>query len=214
LIKAVVFDFDGLIIDTESVWYQAYKQALSEQGCELPLEIFAKVIGTNDHELLHFIRSSLGEGVSIPDIQSRSKQAFEQLMTAPKLREGVIDYLDEARELGLKVGLASSSTRAWIEGYLTQLGILDRFEVLKTRDDVAEVKPNPELYVEALRSLGVSASEAIAFEDSLNGLRAARAAGMKCVIVPNEVTKHLPFTDYLIRLSSMKERPLREVIVL
>lgn len=212
MIKAVIFDFDGLIIDTETIWYEAFKEALLHFEVDLTIEQFALVIGTDDTVLDQYILDNINESSSILEIKELAKKFFDENIGQPLLRDGVEDYLLAAKEAGLKIGLASSSTRAWVETYLTQLGILSYFEVIKTRDDVTTVKPDPELYLQAVNALGVRPEEAIAFEDSLNGLKAARAAGLKCVIFPNSVTSHLAFEDYSLRFSSMAERSLLDIL--
>jgi putative hydrolase of the HAD superfamily len=210
--KAIIFDFDGLIVDTETVWYQAYKETLTELGMDLPLEEFSKVIGT-DNDMLHlFIKAALGESVDLTKIESRVRLSFDAAMQKPVLRDGVLEYLQDAERLGLKIGLASSSSYEWVTGYLSLLNIRHYFSVIQTRETVAKVKPDPELYLLALRALNVEAAEAVAFEDSLNGLLAACAAGIDCVIVPNEVTSELAFNGHHSRLISMKEIPLSSVL--
>jgi putative hydrolase of the HAD superfamily len=210
--KAIIFDFDGLIVDTETVWYQAYKETLTELGMDLPLEEFSKVIGT-DNDMLHlFIKAALGESVDLTKIESRVRLNFDAAMQKPVLRDGVLEYLQDAERLGLKIGLASSSSYEWVTGYLSLLNIRHYFSVIQTRETVAKVKPDPELYLLALRALNVEAAEAVAFEDSLNGLLAACAAGIDCVIVPNEVTSELAFNGHHSRLISMKEIPLSSVL--
>lgn len=212
MIKAVVFDFDGLIIDTETIWYEAYKDALFQHKVDLTIEQFALVIGTDDTVLDKYILDNIKEPSTIPEIRELASKLFHEKIGHPILRDGVEEYLIAAKEAGLKIGLASSSKRDWVEKYLTQLHIISYFEVIKTRDDVTTVKPDPELYVMALNALGVNPDEAIAFEDSLNGLKAARAAGLKCVIFPNPVTTNLAFEDHSLRLSSMAERPLAYIL--
>jgi putative hydrolase of the HAD superfamily len=127
---------------------------------------------------------------------------------------GVPGILEEARLLGLSIGLASSSNRTWIERHLQAKGIRSFFESVRTSNDVEKVKPDPALYRLSLEALGVRPEEAVAFEDSLNGMRAAKAAGMHVVIVPNEVTKHMDFigagADLI--LGSMAEQPLRWIL--
>lgn len=136
------------------------------------------------------------------------RERFAKRMETEKARPGVEAYLNAAKDLGLKVGLASSSDYKWVSGHLKQIGLFDDFEVIQTADDVEEVKPNPELYLLAAKNLGVSPSECLAFEDSVNGSIAAKRAGMKCVIVPNKVTSTLMFEDYDHRLESMAEMEL------
>jgi putative hydrolase of the HAD superfamily len=212
MIKAIIFDFDGLIIDTETVWYEAFKEVLESYEMDLSIELFSKVIGTHDGILDSMIRENLKQPVDIDIIKQAAADAFHSKIGEPVLREGVLDYLKAASTLGLRIALASSSSREWVVGFLEKLHILSYFEVIKTRDDVAEVKPDPELYVKTLEALGVQPTEAIAFEDSLNGLRAARAAGIHCVIVPNAVTTNLAFSDFSKRVSSMAECGLEALI--
>ncbi|HSO58112.1 MAG TPA: HAD family hydrolase [Paenisporosarcina sp.] len=212
MIKAVIFDFDGLIIDTETIWYEAYKDALLQHEVNLTIEQFSLVIGTDDTVLDKYILDNIKEPSTISEIRELASNLFHEKIGQPILRDGVEDYLIAAKEAGLKIGLASSSKREWVERYLTQLHILPYFEVIKTRDDVTTVKPDPELYVQAINALGVKPEEAVAFEDSLNGLKAALAAGLKCVIFPNPVTTNLAFENHSLRLSSMAERPLAYIL--
>ncbi|WP_336772115.1 HAD family hydrolase [Paenibacillus sp. MMO-58] len=209
--KAIVFDFDGLIIDTETVWYHAYKEVLRGYNVDFPLEVFVKCIGTDDATLNAFIEDKLGlENIEI--IMNLTKENHKSRMELLDIREGVREYLIEAKNLGLKIGLASSSSSQWVEGFLKQLHIIDYFEVIKTGDQVEKVKPDPTLYIETLEALNINANEAIAFEDSANGARAAIAAGLKCVIVPNEVTKKINFEKFHLRINSMREMSLTQVI--
>jgi putative hydrolase of the HAD superfamily len=211
MIKAVVFDFDGLIIDTETVWYEAFKEVLQAYNVEYPLEEFVKVIGTHDALLNQFLEAKVGLAETAV-VRKLAKESYLVKIQTSEIRDGVKDYLAAAQELGLKIGLASSSNRAWVEGYLKQLGIFDYFEVIKTGDQVEKVKPDPALYIKAIEELGVAADEAIAFEDSSNGAKAAKAAGLHCVIVPNEVTKSIIFDQYDLRIHSMSEMSLQDVI--
>lgn len=212
--KAIIFDFDGLILDTESIWYECFREVLAVKGLDLTIEQFSNGIGTTSDYLYDFIRRNLPSPVSPEEIRKSAHGLFPAKMGEPILRDGVESYLKEANELGLKIGLASSSSRDWVEGYLKKLQIFDYFDAIKTRDDVVKVKPNPSLYLKTLEALSVSASEAVAFEDSRNGLLAAKAAGLPCIIVPNGVTAHLDFTDATHQITSMVEVKLGEVIKL
>lgn len=212
MIKAIIFDFDGLIIDTESVWFEAYKEILIEYEIHLTLEKFSEVIGTHDDVLYSYIEENSRLPIDRESIERKVSELVRSKLGNPVLRESVEDYLIAAKEAGLKIGLASSSSREWVEGYLKQLKIFDYFEVIKTSNDVLNIKPDAELYLKAIKALGIEATEAIAFEDSLNGLIAARKAGLHCVIVPNSVTANLVFEDYSLRLSSMAEKTLHDVI--
>lgn len=214
LIKAIIFDFDGLIIDTETAWYEAYKETMNFYKCDLPLEQFAKCIGTDETVLYEFFKEQLGDTCNIEEIEARAKSLHKLKMKIPQAREGVRDYLEEARKFGYKIALASSSSREWVTHYLEELGLLNYFEVIITSDDVKKVKPAPDLYLKAINALNISPAEALAFEDSLNGLQSAVTAGLMCVIVPNPVTESLAFEKYELRLKSMEEKSLIDVIKL
>jgi putative hydrolase of the HAD superfamily len=214
LIKAIIFDFDGLIIDTETPWFEAYKETMGFYNVDLPLEHYVKCIGADNTVLYEFFKQQLGESCNIQEIEAKAKSIYKVKMKTPRAREGVKDYLQEAKNLGYKIAIASSSTREWVTHYLDELGLLNYFEVIITRDDVDKVKPAPDLYLKAVDALNISSSEALAFEDSLNGLQSALAAGLKCVIVPNPVTESLAFDKYDLRLKSMTEKSLIDVIKL
>ncbi|MCM3601268.1 HAD family hydrolase [Robertmurraya korlensis] len=203
--KAIIFDFDGLIVDTESVWYNVTKEVMLDYGYDLKLENFAKYIGTTGGGLYDELSAISTQPIDRELVKSRTNELYQQRKNQFALREGVLDYLQAAKEHGLKIGLASSSSRKWVVDYLERFKILHYFEVIKTSDDVQKVKPDPELYVKALQELGVESNEALCFEDSLNGLTAAVGAGLNCVIVPNPVTQYLDFKGHVHRLTSMSE---------
>lgn len=214
MIKAIVFDFDGLIIDTETPWYSAYKEVFKRYDVDLSMEIWGACIGTtfdafDPHD---YLREQSGQHITNEEIIDETRTIFNELMAEQELRAGVLDYLREAKSLGLAVGLATSSNRKWIDLHFAKLGIGEYFDTVYTADDVERVKPDPELYMKAMETLGVKGHETIVFEDSLNGLKAAKAAGAFCVIVPNNVTSFMDFKDYDLRLSSMAEMSLAEVV--
>lgn len=213
MIKGVIFDFDGLIIDTESVWFDSFKEVLLEMHTvELDLVRYSACIGTGNDVLFELFNSIIGKQVNGEEIQRYALQKFREKMHTPILREGVKEYLEDAKHNNLTIGLASSSSRNWVCDYLEQLNILNYFNVINTKDDVMNVKPDPELYLKTLRECNLLSSEAIAFEDSVNGLTAAKQACIRCVIVPNPVTQNLPFEDYDFRLETMKQERIIEVI--
>ncbi|REK74355.1 HAD family hydrolase [Paenibacillus paeoniae] len=195
MIKAMIFDFDGTIIDTETPWFYAFRDAYKEHGVELTSEQYSQCVGTHNHTFnpYKYLITELGLPVDEEKLRSKIHADHTALMEKEVVREGILDYLKLAKEAGLRIGLATSSDRSWIDRHLEALGIGHYFEVICTSDDVSQVKPDPELYVKAMEKLGVKPHEAIAIEDSPNGARAAAAAGMSCVIVPNSLTKLLSF---------------------
>ncbi|QIZ06746.1 HAD family hydrolase [Priestia megaterium] len=212
-IKAVIFDFDGTIIDTETIWYQVFEELLQEKfNIELPLEEFAKSIGTTDEGFFQYLEAQTGMKVDSKKINKLAHERFLEKKGILEVREGVVEKLEEARELRLMIGLASSSSREWVEGFLRQFQLWDYFSVIKTREDVVKVKPDPALYLKALEELQVEPQEALAIEDSLNGALAAIEAGMRCIVIPNQVTSFLTFHEKTIRSESFVDFSLKQII--
>ena len=213
MIKGVIFDFDGLLVDTESVWYEAFKEVLLEKhSVELDLAGYSQCIGTGNEVLYPYFHEITGKSIDCKQLENEAYDKFKDKMKMPILREGVKEYLDEAKQNNLIIGLASSSSREWVMRYLEQLDIIGYFHAINTKDDVTRIKPDPELYKKTLRDCNLLPTEAIAFEDSLNGLKAAKQAGIRCVIVPNNVTRNLEFINHDYQLDSMKQEAMSEVI--
>lgn len=213
MIKAVIFDFDGLILDTETAWYESYKEVLKEQfEMELPLEEFAKCVGSNDNWLFKYLEKEITDHLDADDIRRRAGILHTQYVKEAQAREGVVEYLTDAHKAGLKIALATSSTRDWVTTHLTNLNLISYFDHLITKDDVERVKPAPDLFLKTIDVLGVEPHEAVVFEDSLNGLVAALEAKLPTVIIPNPVTDLLPFENYHLKLNSMADMSLREII--
>ncbi|MEB4796093.1 HAD family hydrolase [Paenibacillus chondroitinus] len=206
-LKAIIFDFDGLIMDTESPWYHAFKDIYQEHGVELSLELWCKNVGTTFDEFNPYVylETSIQKPLDHGYIKQLSHEKYAVYLGEAKLLPGVLHLLEAAKSRGLRIGLASSSTRDWVHKYLKQQGIFSYFDVIHTADDVKRVKPDPELYTLTLEKLGVAAGEALVFEDSPNGLKAAKAAGIRCVIVPNDVTRNLEFIAHDLRVASLDE---------
>ena len=184
-IRALLFDFDGLIVDTESPSLAAWRRVYAEHGQELSLERWST--RKLEHELT--------------------------LVEAEQLRPGVAEYLADAERLGLRKAIVSSSERGWIDRHLRRLERLYGWEAIVTADgDRTRAKPSPALYLEALDLLDLDASEAIALEDSPNGVRAAKAAGLWCVGVPNAVTAGLGLDAADLVLESLASLPLADLL--
>ncbi|MCY7289354.1 MAG: HAD family hydrolase [Cryobacterium sp.] len=213
MITALIFDFDGLIVDTETPDYQAWQEVFATHGCALSTETWAISIGSS-HMLDPYdhLESLLGHPIDRPAIRSMVRARFLDLLGSPAPLPGVLDYLNAAPALGLQVGLASSSPRAWVVGYLEQLGLLGHFAAICTSDDVARTKPEPDLYLAALAKLGVAPAQAVALEDSPNGVRAAQAAGMRGVAVPNPVTRLMDLSHADLVLPGLDRLPLSTLL--
>jgi HAD superfamily hydrolase (TIGR01509 family) len=207
MLRGIIFDFDGTILDTEMPWYRAWQELYGAHGAELALHEWAKVVGTSDEAFdpLTHLEGLMGRAVEREQAEEAVRQHALKLIGEERLRAGFTDLLDAAGERGLRIGLASSSSREWVHGHLERLGILSDFDAICTADDVCAVKPDPELYLLALERIDVQAGEAVAIEDSPNGLRAARGAGLACVVVPNDLTRMFAFADPHVRVESLSE---------
>jgi HAD superfamily hydrolase (TIGR01509 family) len=213
MIRAIVFDFDGLILDTEEPIYRSWLEVYEAHDEPLPFERWVQIVGsTNEafHPQKH-LEGRLGRPLSHEVLERRIGRRTE-LILAQQLLPGILQHIDAARSLGLKLGVASSSTRDWVSGHLERLGILGSFDCVRCRDDVASAKPAPDLYIAVLDCLGVSASEAVAIEDSPNGVVAAKSAGMRCVAIPNTITASLDLSQADLILRSLSELTLPELL--
>ncbi|WJH34315.1 HAD family hydrolase [Paenibacillus sp. CC-CFT747] len=212
MIEAVVFDFDGLILDTETNEFASFQELFKEHGAELTLEVWGSVVGTNGFDTYAHLDECVGRPVDRETARARRKERFQSLMETEDIRPGVREYLESARRLGLRIGLASSSRLDWVTGYLDRYGLTSYFECIQTADHVEKVKPDPALYRQVLEQLGVAPERALAFEDSPNGALAAKRAGMKVVTVPNPLTCRLVFGEVDRTLGSMSEISLEDLI--
>jgi HAD superfamily hydrolase (TIGR01509 family) len=213
VIRAVIFDFDGLILDTEEPVYRSWLEVYEAHGEELPFERWVQIVGstTTGFHPQHHLEERLGRSLPKEVLDRRIGRRTEMVL-AQKLLPGVVEHLEAAKSMGLKLGVASSSTRDWVRGHLARLGILDRFDCLRCRDDVASAKPDPDLYIAVLECLGVLASEAIAVEDSPNGVMAAKRAGLRCVAIPNSITARLDLGQADVLLGSLADVTLAELL--
>ena len=212
-IRALVFDFDGLILDTETVVYRSWEHVYTEHDVPMPMDLWFGAIGTDGstYDPLAYLLERRPE-LDLEGLHVRRRAHRDGLLGELAPQPGVVDRLEEAGAHGLSLAVASSSEREWVEGHLGRLGLRDHFAQLRCREDVPRVKPDPALYRAAAESLGVAPGEALAFEDSPNGIAAARAAGMACVAVPGPMTSGLDFTGADLQLTSLAERNLGEIL--
>jgi HAD superfamily hydrolase (TIGR01509 family) len=209
---AVVFDFDGLILDTETSAYVTMQAAFADHGVELSVEAFSQLLGRGDNRpWVEWLEEEVGSPIEREAVHARRIAAHHALVAEQQVLPGVVDVIDQADALGIPALVASSSPRYWVAEHLDRLGLLDRFIGLFTREDVERAKPWPDLFLAAVASVGVEPSRSIAFEDSYNGSLAAVAAGLFCVAVPSELTGHQDFTHCDLVVRSLSDVDLAAV---
>jgi HAD superfamily hydrolase (TIGR01509 family) len=216
-IRALVFDFDGLILDTEMPAYQAWADVYKEHGVELPLDRWHDYIGRESgwFDVHGHLEELTGRAHDRDVTKTKRNARRDELVNAEKILAGVVELFREAKTEGLKVGVASSSSRDWVCGHLERLAFIEDWDAIVCRSDAERAKPAPDLYLKAVELLGVAPQEAVALEDSPNGVASAKAAGLLCVAVPNTLTSALDLraADVLVpSLAGMTLARLRDVL--
>lgn len=216
--KAIIFDFDGLMLDSESPAFHAWAGIYRDHGVELRLERWVECVGASyarfdpfEH-LLELVGRSKGAALDRLQLFAEKERRKIEACSRLPLMPGVEDVMASARARGLKLAVASSSAAEWVKGHLQRLGCLQEFDAIRTRDDVLRVKPFPDLYLAVATALSLPVSQCVVFEDSLNGVRAAKSAGMRCFAVPNFVTSGLDFREADGVLSSLVEADLDAIL--
>jgi HAD superfamily hydrolase (TIGR01509 family) len=214
MIKALIFDFDGLILDTESPEFQVWQEVFAAHGHELRAELWADLIGRPRayFDMYAHFKELNGPLTDLETLRRDRRARVVELVLGQPVLPGVREYLHEARGMGLKIGLASSSGGDYVRGHLKRLELFDYFHATKCFEDTELHKPNPEPYLAVLDAVGVAPGEAVAFEDSPNGVAAARAAGIFCVAVPNPTTQCLSLGHADLCLKSLADEPLRRLL--
>lgn len=212
-VEALIFDFDGLILNTEAPAFESWQKIFRDHGADLDLALWQANIGTVDlFDTVAHLETLVGRSLDRVEVLAQ-RQAYKEALSADLVvLPGVRELLEAATAADLRIGLASSSDRAWIQHWLQRHDLLRYFNCVRTRDDVANPKPAPDLYLSAAAGLGVSPERCVALEDSPNGLRAALAAGMRCVVVPTDITAALDYSGAALRLGSLVELPLPELL--
>jgi HAD superfamily hydrolase (TIGR01509 family) len=212
-VRAVVFDFDGLVLDTEVPVYASWCAACEAHGVSPPtVAEWSATIGTADALDMHAWLVERADGpvdAAAMDVVRRGHR--DALLAQEDTRPGVVSWLAEADDAGIGLAIASSSPREWVVEHLGRIGLADRFAFVVTADATLRPKPAPDTYLEACARLGVAPADALAVEDSPHGIAAAKAAGLRCVTVPNALTETLDLSAADLRLGSLADCTLAEV---
>jgi len=199
-------------VDTEKTAFESWQDVFRSHGARLDFSDWARDIGTaGQFDPIADLERQTGRKFDATETRAKARQLEDQKNALMELLPGVVERLDEAVALGLRVGLASSASERWVLGHLAARGIAGRFHAVKTRNQVPRLKPAPDLFLAVAGALGVAASECVALEDSPNGIASARAAGMFCVAVPNEITRTLDLSGADMQVPSLARLSLAEV---
>ncbi len=218
MIQTLIFDFDGLILDTESPEFRVWQAIYREHGQELPAKTWGQIVGgfgASNFEPAQNLQSLVGHRLNLDNLRTRQSRESNVLVHQQSILPGVEDYLKAAQRLGLRRGLASSSTHTWVDTHLLRLGLFNSFDAIVCSEDVGgkeHTKPRPDLFLKALEAVHAHPSEAIAFEDSPNGVRGAKAAGIRVVVVPNFLTGQLKIEGGDLTLKSLADLTLEKLL--
>lgn len=197
-VRAVVFDMDGLLVDSEAMFRDSMMHVARERGHDLPLEVFLRMVGLPGQSSRAVAIEHFGEDFPIDEfnaaVWAHAKAHHDEIGVA--LKAGVMELLDHLDQAGLPRAVATSSSHAAVEHQLGRNGLIDRFQAIVAAGDYARGKPNPDPFLTAAGRLGVDPRDCLALEDSHNGVRAAHAAGMMTIMVP----------DLLAATDEMRER--------
>lgn len=207
--QALVFDFDGTIIDTETPVYESWAAAYRFAGVEpIPLKTWLKYIGQADGQGLD-VRAILCEQIGVDEIPAEVEQhrrtSRDELLAAQPIRAGVVTWVEAAATAGVPLAIASSSPSEWVKPHLDSLGLAAYFPVVSCADPGIPGKPDPTVYLTACKELGVEPASAVAIEDSTHGVTAARSAGLRCIAVPGPITVTMNFDHASIRVDSLAD---------
>ncbi len=213
--RALVFDFDGLILDTETPEFQVWTEVFAEHGVEMPPGYWTQIIGRGAEQEIErppqLLARLTGLTLDTQALREERRRRILAKIEGEEIRPGILRLLQEAEEAGVKLAVASSSRHEWVDGFLGRLDLLGRFEHVVCAGDAPRAKPFPDLYLLACERLGVPPSEALALEDSPNGIAAAKAAGLFTVAVPNSVTILLDLSAADARIDDLSLMRLKDL---
>ena len=196
-LDGLLFDFDGLILDTETPIFQAWGDKFREYGQELIIEEWAEILGKSGKEIgpIESFLETIGDVIKQEEIFREVSQKELALVKQQKPLPGAVELIKKAKADGIKLGIVSSSDREWVHTHLNRLDLLEYFDHTSCSDDVVDAKPDPALYRLGLEKMGSYPEKVLVLEDSPNGVLAAKRAGLYCIAVPNKITSQLPFFE-------------------
>lgn len=197
MLKGLIFDFDGLILDTETPIYKAWTKVYDFYDCILPFDRWMSTVGSSEtyFDPIQYLHSISQVKINDIEVMKLYSQYESDLIKVEKIMPGIMELLVNANDKGLKLAIASSSPISWVKKYAIHLGIEKYFTIFATKDEVKLTKPHPDLYQLALKKIGFDHTEVVALEDSLHGILAAKTAGIYSIAIPANLTKDLDFSN-------------------
>jgi len=205
-LAGIVFDFDGLILDTEMVGYESINEIFQDHDTELSLELWQSFIGTTDHpHWTEILERQLGRPIDAGAVQDQRQGMYRARLQALEPQPGVVALLEAASAGGVATAVASSSPDDWVRPHLERLELIHHFDSIHTGDQVEHTKPHPELFVRAAESIGDQRAAVVAIEDSVIGCTAAKAADLTVVAVPSAITVGMDFSHADLLVDSLTD---------
>jgi beta-phosphoglucomutase-like phosphatase (HAD superfamily) len=216
MIRALLFDFDGVVVDTEVATYQSWRDVYAEHGAELALEDWLPAVGSGSStsgafDAVAHLERLIGAPVDRDEVVARRRRRKDELYERAPLLAGVADRLVEARGLGLKTAIVTRNREERVAAQCAVVGLDHAWDILVCANE-DPTRDKADLYRLALAKLGAQRHEAVAFEDSPSGAEAAKRAGIRCVAVPNEITRGADFDDAVLVLPSLADAPLAQIL--
>jgi HAD superfamily hydrolase (TIGR01509 family) len=192
-VRALLFDFDGTLLETESSSYGSWRELLAEHDFELTHDAWSAAVGTiNGVDPVQLLEEHLGAPVDRSALEDRQAALHRELLTDEVLRPGIQRIVDDARARGIHTAIVTSASERWVREHLRRLKLDEDWEhIVAANGDPGRAKPAPLLYEEALELLGIDAEEGVAIEDSPHGVTAAKAAGLVAIAFPNPITERM-----------------------
>lgn len=211
-LAALIFDFDGLVVETEAIILRLWEAEYERHGVPFPVERWVRAnVGTTREESPDYVdefaelERLVGRRLDRDEVMERRRASRSALMAELRAEPGVVEWVEAAQANGLRLAVASSSSREWVESNLARVGLAGCFDHLSCADEAGAAKPDPAVYLGALAALRVEATDAVALEDSPHGVAAAKAAGIFTVAVPSEVTRILDFSTADLMVESLAD---------
>jgi HAD superfamily hydrolase (TIGR01509 family) len=208
--KLLIFDFDGLILDTEGPDFYAWQELLADYECPLPVDVWAHCIGAaaGTFDVHRYVEERTGKSIPEEKLRAQHAERFRVRLADEVLRPGVTELLKTAASQQVPCAVGSSATSDWVEDHLERFGIRQHFGTIVCREHVNRAKPAPDIFERVAALADVPIAEAVVFEDSPNGIRAAKRAGAYAVAVPNVVTEQLDLSEADLVLDSLADADL------